>query len=66
MFLWTVALKTWKIKSLLLFHFLIIFSMIFVEIATRCELISVSMTASAVDYNLWLYFDHCFITSSLL
>lgn len=48
--------------SLLLFSY----SMILVEIATRSDLISVSMTALSLDYNLWLPFDLCYVTSSPL
>lgn len=40
--------------------------MILVEIATRSDLISVSMAANCVDYNLQCPFDLCFVTSSLL
>lgn len=39
--------------------------MILVEIATRCDLISVSMAALSIDYNLRFLFDLCLVTSSL-
>lgn len=40
--------------------------MILVEIATRSDLISVSMAALLVDYNLQLLFDLCFVTRTAL
>lgn len=42
------------------------YSMILVEIATRSDLISVSMTAVSEDYNLRPPFELCFVTSSPL
>lgn len=42
---------------------LLSYSMILVEIATRSDLISVSMTALAQDYSLRLSFDLCSVTS---
>ena len=50
----------------LLFPPLLSYSMILVEIATRSDLISVSMTAFPEDYNLRPPFDLCFVTSSPL
>lgn len=42
------------------------YSMILVEIATRSDLISVSMIAVSEDYNLRPPFELCFLTSSPL
>lgn len=50
----------------LLFPPLLSYSMILVEIATRSDLISVSVTAFSVDYNLRRAFDLCFVTGSPL
>ena len=50
----------------LLFPPLLSYSMILVEIATRSDLISVSMTAMSVDYNLRRTFDLYFVTISPL